>query len=96
MLLLLVCLLAGVLTVLAPCVLPLLPIIIGGSISGDRQKSRPYIIAAALAGSVIGFTLLLKLSTALIHLSPQVLNAISGGLIIALGAASIFPEAWEN
>ena len=64
MLLLLISFIAGVLTILAPCVLPLLPVIIGGSISGKtKEKSRPYIIAASLAASLVVFTLLLKLST---------------------------------
>ena len=40
MFLLLGAFIAGVLTVLAPCVLPLLPIIIGGSVSGDTKDRR--------------------------------------------------------
>src|SRR5665213_375914 len=97
MLLLLISFIAGILTVLAPCVLPVLPVIIGGSLSaGIKQKSRPYIIAGALAASVIGFTLLLKASTSLVNLSPNVLNDASGGLIIALGVVSIVPEIWER
>lgn len=97
MLLLLISLVAGILTVLAPCVLPLLPIIIGGSLSSDlKRKARPYIIAISLAGSIFIFTLLLKVSTVLINLSPDVLTDISGGLVIALGLVSLFPELWEK
>ena len=45
---------AGALTVLAPCVLPLLPIIIGGSVSGDTtDRRRPFIITGSLAVSLI-------------------------------------------
>jgi cytochrome c biogenesis protein CcdA/thiol-disulfide isomerase/thioredoxin len=96
-LLLVISFIAGILTILAPCVLPVLPIIIGGSIGGhDKQKSRPYIIAAALAGSIIIFTLVLKLSTVLINLSPKVLTYGSGGLIVLLGVFSIFPNIWEE
>jgi cytochrome c biogenesis protein CcdA/thiol-disulfide isomerase/thioredoxin len=96
MLLLLICFIAGILTILAPCVLPLLPVIIGGSISSKkREKARPYIIAASLALSIIFFTLILKVSTLLINLSPDVLSDISGGLLIALGLVAIFPELWE-
>jgi cytochrome c biogenesis protein CcdA/thiol-disulfide isomerase/thioredoxin len=96
MLLLLISLIAGVLTILAPCVLPLLPVIVGGSMGGQtKDRWRPYIIAAALAGSIIGFTLLLKVSTLLIALSPNVLTDVSGGLLIALGAVAVVPEAWE-
>jgi len=97
MLLLLISFIAGILTILAPCVLPLLPVIIGGSLGGkSKHKSRPYIIAGSLALSIIAFTLLLKVSTALVNLSPNVLNYASGGLIVALGLVSIFPELWEK
>jgi cytochrome c biogenesis protein CcdA/thiol-disulfide isomerase/thioredoxin len=97
MLLLLISFIAGILTILAPCVLPLLPVIIGGSIgSKKKDRARPYVIALSLAGSIIFFTLLLKVSTLLINLSPNVLTDISGGLLIALGLVSMAPELWEN
>ncbi len=49
MILLLGAFIAGILTVLAPCVLPLLPIIIGGSVAGKTYDSkRPVIIALSL------------------------------------------------
>lgn len=97
MLLLLISFIAGILTILAPCVLPLLPVIIGGSVSGKtKENARPYIIAGSLAGSIVVFTLLLKLSTLLINLSPSVLDYISGGLLVTLGLVSIFPQLWEK
>lgn len=97
MLLLFISFLAGVLTILAPCVLPVLPVIIGGSIGGTtKEKLRPYIIGASLALSIIFFTLILKVSTVLINLSPNVLNYLSGALLIGLGYSAVFPESWES
>jgi cytochrome c biogenesis protein CcdA/thiol-disulfide isomerase/thioredoxin len=97
MLLLFISFIAGILTVLAPCVLPVLPVIIGGSVSGDvKEKARPYIIGISLAFSIILFTLILKVSTVLINLSPSILNWLSGGLLIALGTVTVFPELWEK
>ena len=97
MLLLLISFIAGLLTIFAPCVLPVIPVIIGGSLSGNqKQKSRPYIIAASLAVSIIVFTLILKVSTYLINISPNVLLDASGGLIIGLGLVSVFPDIWEK
>jgi cytochrome c biogenesis protein CcdA/thiol-disulfide isomerase/thioredoxin len=96
MLLLIISFIAGVLTILAPCVLPVLPVIVGGSIGGKtKEKARPYIIVASLAGSIIFFTLLLKVSTILINLSPNFLTDFSGGLLILLGLAALVPESWE-
>jgi cytochrome c biogenesis protein CcdA len=88
---------AGLLTALAPCVLPLLPIILGGSISGEKKdKWRPYIITASLVVSLILFTLLLKASTLLIGLDPKVWTIGSGILVIFLGLFMLFPTAWAK
>lgn len=87
---------AGVLTVLAPCILPLLPIVIGGSVVGDQKDwKRPFVIAASLGLSVIAFTLLLKASTAFLGLPQYIWQFISGGLVILLGFALLFPKFWE-
>lgn len=88
---------AGLLTVLAPCVLPLLPIIVGGSVAGNpKDKKRPVIIAVSLAVSIIVFTLLLKATTALINVPPQAITYFSGGVIVALGIVMLFPGAYEQ
>ena len=89
--------LAGALTSLAPCVLPLLPVIIGGSIAGEeREKYRPYVVAASLAGSLLLFTYLLKVSSLLININPNVWVAISATILIVLGVASLFPDIYEK
>ncbi len=88
---------AGILTVLAPCVLPLLPIIIGGSVSGNtKDRKRPLVIAIALAVSIITFTLLLKATTLFINVPPQVITYISGGIIIALGIITLLPGVYAR
>ena len=90
-------LVAGVLTTLAPCVLPLLPVIVGGSIdqSGRKARQRAMVITASLGISVVLFTLILKASTALIGVPTEVWQWVSGILLIALGAISVFPSLWE-
>jgi cytochrome c biogenesis protein CcdA/thiol-disulfide isomerase/thioredoxin len=89
---------AGLLTAFAPCVLPLLPIILGGSIAGDGQKNRyrPYIITASLVISLIIFTYLLKVSTSLIGIDPRVWKYLSGSIVIVLGVAILFPSLWDQ
>lgn len=90
--------LAGILTSLAPCILPLLPVIVGSSIvkSKDNKIDRlkPYIIAISLAVSVVLFTLLLKVSSVLIGVDPSVWLYISGGIVILLGINLLFPSLW--
>jgi cytochrome c biogenesis protein CcdA/thiol-disulfide isomerase/thioredoxin len=85
------------LTVLAPCVLPLLPVIIGGSIGGNtKDKRRPLLIAGSLAVSLIVFTVLLKATTLLINIPPQAITYFSGGIIVALGLATLFPQVYTT
>lgn len=86
---------AGVLTVLAPCILPLLPVVIGSSASG-RSKATPYIVVASLAVSIILFTYILKVSTAFITVPPEVWIYISGGILFLFGLTLIFPDSWSK
>lgn len=85
---------AGLLTVLAPCVLPLLPVIVGGSLI-DKNKWRPLVISFSLAISVVLFTLLLKVFTLFINVPQDFWKYVSGGIIMLFGLALIFPGAWD-
>jgi cytochrome c-type biogenesis protein len=90
---------AGILTVAAPCILPLLPIIVGGSVVRDGQKPslrRPLIIAGSLALSVVAFTLLLKASTSLLGVPQVVWQIVSGTIVTLFGLNLLFPEVWER
>lgn len=96
MALLLIAFVAGLLTVLAPCTLPLLPVIIGGSVSGERSVWRALIIAASLGASVFLFTLLLKVSTLFINVPQSFWQIVSGGLLIIFGLVTLFPALWDK
>ncbi len=96
MVLLLLAFVAGILTALAPCVLPLLPVIIGGTLGGGKkQKNRPYIIAGSLAASLFLFTLLLKATSLFLNVPSHTWTYVSGGIIIVLGLVAVFPALWE-
>jgi cytochrome c-type biogenesis protein len=92
---LIIAFLAGALTILAPCVLPLLPIIIGGSISG-KSINRAIIITCSLAISVSIFTLLLRASTLLIDVPQSFWTFFSGGIVFGFGAIMLFPKTWTK
>ncbi|MEO5948892.1 MAG: cytochrome c biogenesis protein CcdA [Candidatus Saccharimonas sp.] len=94
---------AGILTILAPCILPLLPVIIGGSTlqrSGDGQSQqslrRPVTIITSLILSVVIFTLLLKATTVLLGIPTEVWAVISGGIVVLFGINLLFPVIWER
>ncbi len=88
-------LVAGALTVLAPCILPLLPVVIGSSASG-RNRSTPYVVVGSLSLSVLIFTYLLKVSTAFIMIPAQFWSYFSGVIIILFGLVLLFPRVWER
>jgi cytochrome c biogenesis protein CcdA/thiol-disulfide isomerase/thioredoxin len=97
MLLLLISFIAGVLTVLAPCILPLLPVIIGHSITDTSpSRRRLFVVVASLGISVILFTFLLKASSLLIDIPQDFWKWISGGIIFFFGVTMIFPSIWER
>lgn len=97
MTLLMITFIAGILTVLAPCVLPLLPVIVGGSIATNEiSKKKTITVTISLGISVVVFTLLLKVSTFFIMVSPLVWQIISGTIVIFLGLVTLFPSLWEK
>lgn len=102
MLLLVASFIAGVLTIAAPCILPLLPVIIGGSIArGDKDSAakswyRPLVIAVSLGVSVIVFTLLLRVTTSFIGVPDYVWQFISAAILLSLGVTFLNPETWDR
>lgn len=95
MLLLIVSFIAGALTILAPCVLPLLPIILAWSLE-ENNKKWPYIIIASLAISMILFSIILKSSTLFIKVPQSFWSMFSGWLIIWLWIVTLFPDLWKK
>ncbi|MCL9972151.1 MAG: redoxin family protein [Candidatus Pacebacteria bacterium] len=95
MVLLLVSFVAGVLTVLAPCILPVLPVVIGSSAAG-KSKWTPYVVVGSLGLSVIAFTFLLKASTAFIAIPPEFWTYFAGAVFAIFGLTLVFPALWES
>ena len=76
----------------------MLPVIIGGSLAGERKVAwkRTITIVASLSASVILFSLLLKGSTVLLGVPQVVWQYLSGGIIIILGLHFLFPALWAS
>ena len=86
---------AGVLTVVSPCVLPMLPIVIGAT-AADKSFLKPLRIILALAVSVIAFSLLLRVSTALLGVPDYVWRGLSGSILIVFGVLTLRPGLWDR
>ena len=92
--LLLASFIAGILTILAPCVVSIIPVLLARSADGNRQRN-PWWVIGGLSLSIVIFTVLLKATTLLIGVPPQVWQVVSGGIIIIFGVVTFFPAAWE-
>ena len=92
--LLLISFLAGMLTVITPCVLPILPVILGGSLAGT-ERFRPLIISLSLVVSIFAFTFLLKVGTLFTDIPQDFWTYFSGGVVGLFGLALFFPSSWS-
>ena len=91
----LIAILAGIFTIVAPCILPLLPIVLGASEAGEQKISKRAItVIGSLSVSVILFTLLLKATTLFISIPQAFWSTFSGVIIILVGLAIAFPLLW--
>jgi cytochrome c-type biogenesis protein len=95
MLNLLLALLAGVITIAAPCTLPMLPILLGASV-GQTSKARPVMIAAGFVLSFSLVALALSAITRVFDFDPNVLRSAAAILLAGFGLLMIWPAPFER
>lgn len=83
-------LLAGVLSTLSPCVLPLLPVVLGTAVSQHRMG--PAALAAGLAISFVTIGLFVALVGFSIGLDLGVFRTIGGFVLVGIGAVLMVPQ----
>jgi len=93
--LVLVSFVAGLLTVLAPCIFPLLPILLGTSAGGKEGRAKAFTVIASLLASITVLTLLIYGSSNILNIEQGTLRAISAVIIILVGLVLLFPHGWE-
>lgn len=86
--------LAGILTIAAPCTLPMLPILLGASI-GRAGRLRPAMIALGFVVSFSGVALLLGALTRLFDFDPNVLREAASILLLGFGLLMLWPAPFE-
>jgi cytochrome c-type biogenesis protein len=82
--------LAGILSILSPCVLPLLPIVLGSAASEHRYA--PAALAAGLALSFVVIGIFVATIGFAIGLDAGVFRAVSAVLLIGLGLLLLVPS----
>lgn len=81
---------SGLLTILAPCIWPLLPIILSATTTSGKRK--PLGITVGILVSFTVFTLSISYLISLFHFDPNNLRLIAVGILFFLGLALIFPQ----
>lgn len=83
-------LLAGILSTLSPCVLPLLPLVLGAAVSGHRFG--PVVLAAGLAVSFVAIGLFVATVGFSIGLDADVFRGLAALLLLAIGLVLLVPQ----
>jgi cytochrome c biogenesis protein CcdA/thiol-disulfide isomerase/thioredoxin len=81
---------AGVVTAISPCVLPVLPIVLAGGATGGRR--RPYAIVAGLVASFTAFTLAASALLSALGLPDDLLRNIAIAVVILVGLSLLVPR----
>jgi len=85
--------LAGVVTAISPCVLPVLPVILAGGATGTRR--RPFAIVAGLVSSFTVFTLFAGWLLDRLGLPQNTLRDAAIALLFLIAASLIVPRIGE-
>ncbi|MDA9439343.1 cytochrome C biogenesis protein [Bradyrhizobium sp. CCBAU 51745] len=85
---------AGILTIAAPCTLPMLPILLGASI-GHSSRARPAMIALGFVVSFSAVALLLGALTRLFDFDPNLLREAAAFLLLGFGLLMLWPAPFE-
>jgi cytochrome c-type biogenesis protein len=87
--------LAGIVTVAAPCTLPVLPILLGASLSG-RSKARPLFIASGFIAAFAAVTLVFTAFTHVLGLEPDQLRTAAIVLLAVFGVLMLWPQLYAR
>lgn len=81
---------SGIVTILSPCILPVLPVILSGTTG--KGKARPYGILTGFVVSFVVFTLALTALVSALGLSPDALRIVAVVIIALFGLIMLVPR----
>ena len=82
---------AGLLTLINPCVVPVLPIVLASALQASPRG--PLALAAGMSLSFVAFGVLVTAFGHLIGLTVDTLSQIGAWMMVAFGAALLIPQA---
>lgn len=84
---------AGIVTILSPCILPILPIVLSSTIGGHESgKSRPIGVVLGFILSFTFFTLFLSTIVRITGIPPSTLRILSVVIIAGFGISFLIPQ----
>jgi cytochrome c biogenesis protein CcdA/thiol-disulfide isomerase/thioredoxin len=86
---------AGLLTVLSPCILPVLPPLLSASVA-TPFRHRPFWIVLGLAGAFTLFGTTFALFGSFLGISNAILRHAALGILFFFGLSLIWPRLWEG
>ena len=81
---------AGIVTILSPCILPILPIVLSGAVGGSRKRPLGIIIGFLL--SFTFFTLFLTTLVKLTGIPSNTLRIAAAVVLLVFGASLLIPK----
>ena len=85
--------LAGLVTVLSPCILPVLPIVLSSSVGGlESGRARPLGVVTGFIASFTFFTLFLSAIVQTTRISPDTLRLFAVIIVAGFGITLLIPE----
>ena len=91
-------LLAGLLTIASPCVLPVLPILLGSAVTEPGKspnRTRPLFIIAGFILSFSAFAMLLGAVSGTVHVAQEALRNTAIALLALSGLLRLWPRPYE-
>lgn len=85
---------AGTLTILSPCVLPMLPILLGTS-AGKPSGARPVFVLAGFVLAFCGLGMLLAIASDAAALTHEALRSVAIGALLVTGLMRIWPRPYD-
>ena len=86
---------AGVVTVASPCILPMLPVLLGAS-WGRRDPRRPLFIVLGFVATFAATAFAFGVSTRVLGVSQDAVRGVAIAALGLFGALALFPRAFEK
>jgi len=86
--------LSGIVTILSPCILPVLPIVLSGTVGGG--KARPFGIVTGFVVTFTVFTLALSALVQTLGISPDALRIVAVVVLVLFGLVMVVPKLREH